>query len=115
MPILLRIAPELPVSDLPASIKFYEGKLGFRNVMTMPDYAIVERDGVAVHLFQTAGAKHSPQSIHVFTDGLDELHAEMRQRGTCLSQEIVRKPWGNRDFRVQDAFGNEIKFTEPLG
>jgi len=38
----------------------------------------------------------------------------MCERGTCLSQDIVRKPWGNRDFRVQDAFGNEIKFTEPL-
>jgi len=109
MPTLLRIAPELPVSDLPESIKLYERKLGFRNVMTMPDYAIIERHGVAVHLFQAAGEKHAAQSIHIFTDGLDELHAEMRQRGTCLSQDIVRKPWGNRDFRVQDAFGKRNK------
>lgn len=115
MPTLLRIAPELPVADLAASIDFYERKLGFQNVMTMPDYAIVERDGVAIHLFQAAGEKHSAQSVHIFTDGLDQLHAEIRERGACLSQDIVRKPWGNRDFRVRDAFGNEIKFTEPLG
>jgi hypothetical protein len=27
---------------------------------------------------------------------------------------IVRKPSGNRDFRVNDDSGNVIKFTEPL-
>jgi hypothetical protein len=26
----------------------------------------------------------------------------------------MRKPWGSRDFRVNDHSGNEIKFTEPL-
>jgi len=26
----------------------------------------------------------------------------------------VRKPWGNRDFRVKDDSGNELKFTEPM-
>jgi len=46
---LSRIAPELPVSDIRRSIEYYEMKLGFQTVMTMPDrdYAIVERDDVA--------------------------------------------------------------------
>lgn len=116
MPSLLRVAPELPVSDMRSAIEYYENKLGFQAVMTMPDlgYAVVERDGVAIHLFQAAADKHSPQSIHVFTDGLDQLHAELSNRGADLMQDIVRKPWGNRDFRVKDDFGNQIKFTEPL-
>jgi uncharacterized glyoxalase superfamily protein PhnB len=114
LPTLLRIAPELPVSDLQSSIEYYESKLGFRNVMTMPSYAIVERDGAAIHLFEALPAKHTVQSIHIFTDGLDELHAELKRRGAHLLQDIVRKPWGNRDFRVNDDFGNELKFTEPL-
>lgn len=73
VPKLARIAPELPVFDLPRSVAYYANKLGFRVVMEMPDrrYAVVERDD-------------------------------------------VRKPWGNRDFRVLDDSGNEIKFTEPL-
>ena len=115
MPNLSRIAPELPVTDVRESLDYYEAKLGFRTAMTMPDgdYAIVERDSVAIHLFQTASGGHAPVSIHVFTDGLDELHAELKGRGARLKQDIVRKPWGNRDFRVNDDFGNEIKFTEP--
>jgi uncharacterized glyoxalase superfamily protein PhnB len=113
---LFRIAPEIPVSNLQRAIEYYEQKLGFRVVMEMParDYAIVERDDIAIHLFQHDTRSHSPVGIHIFTHQLDELHAELQQRGARLSQEIMHKPWGNRDFRVNDHSGNEIKFTEPL-
>ena len=84
--------------------------------MEMPDrqYVIVERDDVAIHLFQDSGRSHSPVSIHIFSDGLDELHSEFMRRGAHVSQGIERKVWGNRDFRVLDDSGNEIKFAEPL-
>jgi len=115
MPELQRIAPELPVSDLRKSLEYYEAKLGFRTAMQMPegDYAVVERDNVAIHLFR-AGKGDSPGSIHIFTDGLDDLQKEFEGRGTEIQQRILRKPWGNRDFRVIDDSGNELKFTEPL-
>ncbi len=113
---LSRITPELPVANLKASIVYYEQKLGFRVAMQMPggDYAIVERDDVAIHLFQVDSRSSSPVGIHVFTKDLETLHAELRERGARVSQGIQRKPWGNRDFRVNDDSGNEIKFTEPL-
>jgi uncharacterized glyoxalase superfamily protein PhnB len=116
MPKLARIAPELPVSDVRQSLSYYEHKLGFHVVMMMPDgdYAIVERDDVAVHLFRTDIRSQTSASIHVFTEGLDELHAELQERGANLKQAIKRQPWGNRDFRVSDDAGNEIKFTEPV-
>jgi uncharacterized glyoxalase superfamily protein PhnB len=116
VPKLLRIAPELPASNLGAAIEHYEQKLGFRVAMQMPDgdYAIVERDDIAIHLFQDDKRSHSPVGIHIFTPDLDALYNELRQRSARLSQGIERKPWGNRDFRLKDDFGNEIKFTEPL-
>jgi uncharacterized glyoxalase superfamily protein PhnB len=113
MPTLHRIAPELPVVNLRKALDYYKQKLGFQTVMTLPegDYAIVERDGVAIHLF-TAGPGNGPGSIHVFTEGLDELWREFEKAGTQIKQGIIRKPWGNRDFRVLDDSGNELKFTE---
>jgi uncharacterized glyoxalase superfamily protein PhnB len=115
MPELRRIAPELPVFDLGKSLEYYEAKLGFRTVMKMPDgdYAVVERDDVAIHLFQ-AGKSDAPRSIHIFTDGLDDLQNELEQRGANISERIARRPWGNRDFRVMDDSRNELKFTESL-
>jgi uncharacterized glyoxalase superfamily protein PhnB len=116
MPKLARIAPEIPVSNMRESIDYYEKKLGFHVVMQMPEgvYAIVERDHVAIHLFQDDTRVHSPASMHIFIHGLDELYAELQQRGAQVTQEILRKPWGNRDFRVEDCSENKIKFTEPL-
>jgi uncharacterized glyoxalase superfamily protein PhnB len=113
---LCRIAPEIPVSNLREAIEYYERKLGFRIAMEMPagDYAIVERDDIALHLFQDNAKSHSPAGMHIFTHELEELHEEVVLRGARVSQEIMQKPWGNRDFRVTDEWGNEIKFTEPL-
>jgi uncharacterized glyoxalase superfamily protein PhnB len=113
---LSRIAPEIPVSNLREAIEYYERKLGFRIVMetSAGGYAIIERDDIALHLFQDNARSHSPVGIHIFTHELEQLHDEVVQRGARLSQEIMQKPWGNRDFRVTDEWGNEIKFTEPL-
>jgi uncharacterized glyoxalase superfamily protein PhnB len=113
---LLRIAPELPATNLKTALAFYEHKLGFRVATEMAggEYAIVERDGIAIHLFHDAARKHSPVGIHIFTAELEGLRDDLLERGARLSQDIVRKPWGNRDFRLRDEFGNELKFTEPI-
>jgi uncharacterized glyoxalase superfamily protein PhnB len=113
---LSRISPELPVVNLQKSIEYYQQRLGFELVSELPDrdYAILERDDVAIHLFRDDNHSHTPVSIHIFTPDLEALHDELVQRGADLSQGILRKPWGNRDFRVNDGSGNEIKFTEPL-
>jgi uncharacterized glyoxalase superfamily protein PhnB len=39
--------------------------------------------------------------------------SELRESGALFTQGIEKRPWGNREFRVKDDFGNEIKFTEP--
>ncbi|PYV42121.1 MAG: hypothetical protein DMG06_15055 [Acidobacteria bacterium] len=116
MPKLVRIAPELPVTNLEESLSYYRTKLGFEVEMMIPqgDYAIVERDDVALHLFQDSAKNHSPASVHIFAQELEELYTELQGRGAQVSQRIVRQPWGNRDFRITDPTGNEIKFTEPL-
>ena len=112
---LSRIAPEIPVSNLKQSIDYYQQKLGFQVAVEMPDrhYAIVERDDIAIHLFQDDSQRSSRVGIHIFTEDIEALHAELQGRGARLSQGIMRQAWGNRDFRVNDDSGNEIKFTEP--
>ncbi len=116
MATLSRIAPEIPVSDLKAAIDYYCQKLGFDLVMELSSevYAIVQRDGIAIHLFEEDAKPTVSVGVHIFTDELDELHAELRNRGASICQDIIRKPWGNRDFRVNDCAGNMLKFTEPV-
>jgi catechol 2,3-dioxygenase-like lactoylglutathione lyase family enzyme len=114
MSLLTRVAPELPARSLAESLDYYTTKMGFEVAMEMPDrqYAIVERDQIALHLFQDSSV--SPTSIHIFVSGLDELLEEFEHRGAQVEQRIIRQAWGNRDFRIKDPAGNLIKFTEPL-
>lgn len=113
---LARIAPELPVRNLRDALAFYVDQLGFEIAMELPDvgYAIVERDGVAIHLFEDEAGAHSPAGVHVFTADLDDLFREFTNRGAQFVQPIEHKPWGNREFRLKDGSGNQLKFTEPL-
>ena len=100
---LSRIAPELPVSNLQASLTYYEQKLGFRVAMELPeqDYAIVERDDIAVHLFQADTQDHIRVGIHIFTNDLDELHNELLQRGASVTHlSELGNRCGNRDFNA---------------
>ena len=57
---LTRVAPEMPTANLQKALAYFEQKLGFRVAMQMPDrgYAIIERGGVAIHLFQDGTAEH---------------------------------------------------------
>jgi uncharacterized glyoxalase superfamily protein PhnB len=111
---LARIAPELPATNLTAAVAFYE-KLGFSlaSLAAQQAYANVERDGIAIHLFEDKLHRSAPMGLHLFTPDLAELYEEFADRGLRFTQNIERKPWGNRDFRVNDDFGNELKFTEP--
>jgi uncharacterized glyoxalase superfamily protein PhnB len=113
---LTRVAPEVPAADLQAALAYYEQQLGFRTSVVMPDgeYAIVERDAVAIHLFQSALALMAPVGIHLFIEGIEELHQEFVHRGAQIREGIVVRPWGARDFRVADLSGNQLKFTEPI-
>ena len=113
---LSRIAPEIPVPDLKKAIEYYRDKLGFELISELPseDYAIVERDGIAIHLFRQAENQWRPAGVHIFTHQLEDLYRELHSRGAAICQEITRKPWGNRDFRAQDCAGNILKFTEPV-
>lgn len=85
MATLSRIAPEIPVPNLKDAIDYYCEKLGFELAMQLPsgDYAIVERDGVAIHLFeQVDGAV--PVAMHIFTPQLNQLHSELSARGADI-------------------------------
>jgi len=112
---LSRIAPELPAANLQTAVAFYD-KLSFALAayFSQLGYAIVERDGVAIHLFEDKLRRSAPMGVHIFTHDLAELFEEFDNRGVRFAQKIERKPWGNRDFRVRDDFGNELKFTEPV-
>lgn len=105
------------VSDVGASLAFYGGRLGFGERFRMgepPDYAIIEREDVSLHLMP---ARQAPEglglsSIYVYVDDVGGLHGELLARGCPIEAGPEDFAYGMREMSVRDPDGNRITFAE---
>ncbi|HEV8225380.1 MAG TPA: VOC family protein [Methylomirabilota bacterium] len=105
------------VQDVLRSVEHYRDVLGFRVEFTYGEptfYAGVERDNVAIHLQAASETKRQPGhgAINVFVTGVDALYEELRSRGARALEEPADRPYGMRDFDVNDLDGNQLCFGE---
>jgi catechol 2,3-dioxygenase-like lactoylglutathione lyase family enzyme len=119
--------PQLFVADIKASCDFFTSKLGFTVVFTYgepPYYAQVRRDGARLNLRCVEQPVIDPgvrdreellsASIVVATaEAIKQLFLEFQSAGVTFGQTLKRKPWGARDFIVQDPDGNLLLFAGP--
>lgn len=112
----LKAFPILPVRDLAAAIRFYRERLGFTVAWTWgepPQRAGVVLDDIEFQLVAPGpGVPPAPATVYCLVTGLDAYHAACRARGAAVTLELGPRPWGARDFRVEDPDGNRIGFAE---
>ena len=102
--------PELPVSDVEKSQQFYRDKLGFKIVWTFPGKTIgaVAKDEAVIFMRKQ---NHINPNIHwIFADNVDELYQEFIEASVEISEDIETKPWGIRQFSIDDPDGNRFIF-----
>lgn len=106
--------PKLASLDIEKSLSFYEG-LGFLRGSATPDYGIVERDGVQIHLWLCSDARiPSETACRVAVEGIAELFAEYERKGIVHpGGRLEKKPWGVFEFSIVDPDGNLITFQQP--
>jgi len=46
--------------------------------------------------------------------GVDALYARCKDNGVQIDMDIEDRPWGMRDFRIADPFGNRLGFGEAI-
>ena len=116
-------APQFLVSSLSDAITFYEKRLGFRcNFIYLDFYASISRDGATIHLkcaprLDAERAHRKPgEHLDAFlpVSGIDELHAELVGRGAPIMTPLEKRPWGTREFHVEDPDGYILCFSELL-
>jgi hypothetical protein len=105
--------PKLPATSIARSIEFYE-TLGFSQLLAYPDYGIVERDDVQIHLWRCANPEIARSSgCRVVVEGVAELYARYSSLNLIHPNGALEtKPWGWREFSVLDADGNLLTFAE---
>jgi len=119
-----QIAPVFFTTDLPGTLAYYGGKLGFECVGTYGDppfYGIVARDGRAVHFrsvdaIATDAEKYAEELLdaYLLVEDVDGLYAEYAAKGVEFARGLGDMPWGLREFVVKDCDGRLLAFGAEL-
>jgi catechol 2,3-dioxygenase-like lactoylglutathione lyase family enzyme len=116
-------APQFLVEKLNDSLTFYERRLGFSRDFVYEDfYASVSRDRAVIHLKCApkldAERAHRRSGEHLdaylVVSGVRELPDEFVGRGAPIIKQLEQRPWGARDFYVEDPDGYILCFAEAV-
>jgi uncharacterized glyoxalase superfamily protein PhnB len=119
--------PQLLVTDIKRSCKFFQEKLGFSLVFSYGDppyYAQIRRDAASLNLRCVEGPviesavrdreELLSASMTVATaDEIKLLFLEFQSAGVAFSQTLKKQPWDARNFIVKDPDGNLLLFAGP--
>ena len=123
-PQLLGAHPQLFVSDVEASCRFFAVKLGFtvRFKYGKPVfYALVQRDFACLNLrYVHAPVLHREADADLLSatipvGDVKALYLEYRSTTVPMAQALRKQPWGTEDFIVRDPDANLIHFAQALG
>ena len=119
-----RIAPQFFSMDISRTLAYYKDKLGFECMSTWQDppvYAIVARDGQAIHFRCAEPPTANPDKYedelldaYLQIEDADGLCAEYAARGVEFTRELGNTPWNSREFVVKDCDGRLLAFGANL-
>jgi predicted enzyme related to lactoylglutathione lyase len=103
--------PELPVADVERAQQHYRDALGFKIGWLYSDKEIgaVSRENVAI-FFRKREPPFEPTVHWVFAEDVDASFQELTSLGANIVDPLERKPWGLRQFTVEDLDGNLFYF-----
>jgi predicted enzyme related to lactoylglutathione lyase len=101
--------PELPVADVERAQQYYRDILGFEIGWLEPEKSIgaVSR-GKAVIFFRKRQEPFEPAIHWIFAEDIDATYEELRSSGAKIVEPLQKKPWGLRQFTVEDLDGNRF-------
>lgn len=105
-------------SDIEATLAYYKDVLGFESSWTWgepPDFGSASMGGVTImfNLQPELAAKVRGHQHGVKVDDVDELYRLHTSLGAEVVAEIEDKPWGLREYIVEDLNGYHLRFGGP--
>lgn len=116
------IHPVLPVRDIPASMAYYIGKLGFTSLFIdnpkKPMYAGIKRGSVEIHLqwHQEENWKQmNASSLRFMISEIDQLYKEYALQNVFNINTALRQTaWDTHEFAFYDLDMNGLTFYTNL-
>jgi uncharacterized glyoxalase superfamily protein PhnB len=103
--------PELPVADVEQAQHYYRDVFGFEIGWLYPGKEIgsVSRGNAAI-FFRRRPEPFEPAVHWIFAKDIDATYEEFRSSGSKIVEPLEKKPWGLRQFTVEDLDGNRFYF-----
>lgn len=111
-PALRSVSPRFAIGEMAEALAFY-GHLGFQTTYHDGDFAIVERDGVALHFNASSEPPKRHSVCWIAVTNIDALYQEYLPSGAVQSS-LEAKPWGFKAFFVNDPWRNLLLFAEGI-
>jgi uncharacterized glyoxalase superfamily protein PhnB len=101
--------PELPVIDVERAQQHYRDVLGFQVNWLYPDKSIgaVSRGDFAI-FFRQRTPPFEPAVHWMFAPDIDATYDELKSSGANIVEPLEEKPWGLRQFTLEDLDGNRF-------
>ena len=114
------LSPILAVSNMEASLKFYNS-LGFTTEFLWqdpPSYAVLaagENASVHLSLLDPEDRANPPRGIiYIFVHDVDKLYQDCLDQGIKIKVEIGDRDYRMRDFEIKDPDGNLLTLGKGL-
>ncbi|MAE64462.1 MAG: glyoxalase [Phycisphaeraceae bacterium] len=101
--------PVLPVADLHETQRYYRDVLHFNVDWTDRDqFGAVSNGAISVFFSRSPGSRS--QCVLVWnTANADDVLADYRASGARIVQDIANRPWGMREFVIEDLNGHRMR------
>ena len=106
----LSIQPMLKVKSIKEALGLYE-KMGFQLIYEQKDtHAVMGKGAVQLHLT----AIEQKPACQIIVNQVDEVYHMAKKAGVKVIYPIGNRPWGNRDFTLEDLDGNQLTFSQKI-
>jgi predicted enzyme related to lactoylglutathione lyase len=108
------LVPELPVTDVEKAQAFYHEQLGFDIAWIYPDKSIGAVSKGEAAIFLRKQSEINVSTHWIFVDNVDEAYQEVTVKVIKIVEPIENKPWGIRQFTIEDLDGNRFIFHHDI-
>ena len=108
---LTQPVPELPVADVEKAQKYYRDTFGCRIEWVHPGKEIgAVSHGDTVIFFRKRTEAFEPAVHWIYCEDVDATYKELLTAKVNIVDDIEDKPWGIRQFTIEDPDGNIFHF-----